>query len=139
MRADNRRRIESNHQGPPQCGALPRPAPLQRLARLMRRGPRRVSAGAVRMARIARVSRAILRVRFSHGRVLFDSRNVQKSVTQIIYLGPLPKARREAVVVDGGLIKHLGAYRFYFCLFCPLPCVLICTTLGVTVTILQKM
>ena len=30
------------------------------------------------------------RVRFSHGRVLFDSRNVQKCVTQIIYLGPLP-------------------------------------------------
>ena len=28
--------------------------------------------------------------RFSHGRVLFDSHNVQKSVTQIIYLGPLP-------------------------------------------------
>ena len=30
------------------------------------------------------------RVRFSHGRVLFDSLNVEKSVTQIIYLGPLP-------------------------------------------------
>ena len=29
-------------------------------------------------------------VRFSHGRVLFDSLNVQKCVTQIIYLWPLP-------------------------------------------------
>ena len=29
-------------------------------------------------------------MRFSHGHVFFDSRNVQKSVTQIIYLGPLP-------------------------------------------------
>ena len=32
------------------------------------------------------------RVRSSHGRALFDSRNVQKSVTQIIYLWPLPRA-----------------------------------------------
>ena len=29
-------------------------------------------------------------VLFSHVRVFSDSRNVQKSVTQIIYLGPLP-------------------------------------------------
>ena len=28
--------------------------------------------------------------RFSHGHRFFDSHNVQKSVTQIIYLGPLP-------------------------------------------------
>ena len=42
-------------------------------------------------ARVARVSRAI-RVRFSHGRVLFDSHNVQNCVLQIIYLGPLPNA-----------------------------------------------
>ena len=39
--------------------------------------------------RETRVSHA-KRVRFSHGRVLFDSRYVQKCVTQIIYLGPLP-------------------------------------------------
>ena len=32
-------------------------------------------------------------VRFSHVRVFSDSRNVQKSVTQIIYLGPLPKLK----------------------------------------------
>ena len=31
--------------------------------------------------------------RFSHGRRFFDSRNVQKCVTQIIYLGPLPTVR----------------------------------------------
>ena len=30
------------------------------------------------------------RTRFSHGRRFFNSRNVQKCVTQIIYLGPLP-------------------------------------------------
>ena len=30
--------------------------------------------------------------RVSHGRVFSDSRNVQKSVTRIIYLGPLPRA-----------------------------------------------
>ena len=36
-------------------------------------------------------------MRFSHGRVLFDSRNVQKGVTQIIYLGPLPSAYQLAV------------------------------------------
>ena len=30
--------------------------------------------------------------RFSHGSRFFDLRNVQKSVTQIIYLGPLPTA-----------------------------------------------
>ena len=29
--------------------------------------------------------------RLTHGRRFFDSRNVQKSVTQIIYLGPLPR------------------------------------------------
>ena len=34
------------------------------------------------------------RMRYSHGSVLFDSRNVQKSVTQIIYLGPLPTWHR---------------------------------------------
>ena len=33
------------------------------------------------------------RVQFSHVRVLSDSRNEQKSVTQIIYLGPLPTGR----------------------------------------------
>ena len=33
------------------------------------------------------------RVRFSHVRALFDSRNVQQGVTQIIYLGPLPTGR----------------------------------------------
>ena len=32
----------------------------------------------------------VKRVQFSHVRVFSDSRNVQKSVTQIIYLGPLP-------------------------------------------------
>ena len=41
-------------------------------------------------ARIARVSRAS--VQLSHVRVFSDSRNVQKSVTQIIYLWPLPRA-----------------------------------------------
>ena len=30
------------------------------------------------------------RVRFSHGHRFCESRNVQKGVTQIIYLGPLP-------------------------------------------------
>ena len=34
------------------------------------------------------------RTQFSHGRRFLDSRNAQKSVTQIIYLGPLPTARR---------------------------------------------
>ena len=34
------------------------------------------------------------RVQFSHVRVFSDSRNVQKSVTQIIYLGPLPRDQR---------------------------------------------
>ena len=33
------------------------------------------------------------RARFSHGRRFFGSRNVQKCVTQIIYLGPLPTRR----------------------------------------------
>ena len=33
----------------------------------------------------------VFRVRFSLVRVCFDSRNVQKSVTQIIYLWPLPR------------------------------------------------
>ena len=33
------------------------------------------------------------RVQFSHGRVFSDSRNVQKSVTRIIYLGPLPTGK----------------------------------------------
>ena len=32
----------------------------------------------------------VKRVQFSHGRVFSDSSNVQKCVTQIIYLGPLP-------------------------------------------------
>ena len=40
-------------------------------------------------ARIARETHA-KRVRFSHVRVFSDSRNVQKSVTQIVYLRPLP-------------------------------------------------
>ena len=38
-----------------------------------------------------RDSRMAVGTRFSHGRRFFDSRNVQKSVTQIIYLGPLPR------------------------------------------------
>ena len=38
-------------------------------------------------------------VRFSHVRVLSDSCNVQKSVTQIIYLGPLPNAQRPVVAL----------------------------------------
>ena len=33
-------------------------------------------------------------LRFSHDRVFSGSRNVQNSVTQIIYLGPLPNCRR---------------------------------------------
>ena len=45
------------------------------------------------------------KVRFSHGPVLFDSHNVQKSVTQIIYLWPLPSlgqgAARESDLVWG--------------------------------------
>ena len=40
------------------------------------------------ITRVARVSS-----KFSHGSVLFYSRTVQKCVTQIIYLGPLPTAR----------------------------------------------
>ena len=39
------------------------------------------------------------RTRFSHGRRFFDSRNVQKCVTQIIYLGPLPTVRLMCVCV----------------------------------------
>ena len=35
----------------------------------------------------------IKRVLFSHFRACFDSRNMQKSVTQVIYLGPLPISR----------------------------------------------
>ena len=34
-------------------------------------------------------------------RVFFDSRNVQKSVTQIIYLGRLPNPERSGRRVDG--------------------------------------
>ena len=41
-------------------------------------------------ARIAPVLRAMFRVRFSHVRVFFDLHNVHKSVTQSIYLLPLP-------------------------------------------------
>ena len=35
-------------------------------------------------------------MRFSHGRKFFDLRNAQKSVTQIIYLGPLPRGHTGA-------------------------------------------
>ena len=38
----------------------------------------------------ARCASQTFRVRFSHVRVFSDSRKVQKSVTQIIYLRPLP-------------------------------------------------
>ena len=39
---------------------------------------------------------------FSHVRVFSDSRNVQKSVTQIIYLGPLPCGQARAGAGPGG-------------------------------------
>ena len=44
--------------------------------------------------KLLRVPSLAFRVRFSHGRVLLDSRNVQKSVTKIIYLGPLSSSHR---------------------------------------------
>ena len=40
--------------------------------------------------RITRDSRMAVGTRFSHGHWFFDLLNVQKCVTQIIYLGPLP-------------------------------------------------
>ena len=46
-----------------------------------------------------------LRVLLSHGRVFCDSRKVQKSVTQIIYLGPLPSANRIGCFL--GNCRHL--------------------------------
>ena len=39
--------------------------------------------------------------------MFFDSRNVQKRVTQIIYLGPLPKGRGGGV--EGGGEKNGGS------------------------------
>ena len=37
-------------------------------------------------------------MRFLHGSVLFDLHNVQKCVTQIIYLGPLPTERNTSKI-----------------------------------------
>ena len=52
------------------------------------------------------------RVRFSHVRVFFDSRNVQKSVTRIIYLGPLPSAPRQCALSQWGQIYNVAYWYF---------------------------
>ena len=58
-----------------------------------------------------RESRAILAfVRFSHVRMLLDLRNVQKSVTQIIYLEPLP-TRRSTLPASIAAAQSLAADR----------------------------
>ena len=46
---------------------------------------------------------------FSHSSVLFDWRNVQKCVTQIIYLRPLPKVRHE--ILERKPSIHLFAFN----------------------------
>ena len=44
-----------------------------------------------------------LSVQFSHVRLFSDSRNMQKSVTQIIYLRPLPRTQSELEIWALGL------------------------------------
>ena len=46
------------------------------------------------------------RVRFSHVRMFFGSRNVQKSVTQIIYLGKLPTALSTQVMGEARAARN---------------------------------
>ena len=57
-------------------------------------------------ARIARVSHRTRCVRFSHVRMFFGSRNVQKSVTQIIYLGKLPTALSTQVMGEARAARN---------------------------------
>ena len=77
------------------------------------------------MARVIRFYRTFLhvvrvrelhafRVQFSHVRVFSDSRNVQKSVTQIIYLGPLPSGgdkQQKLEVKEGGKLGSRTSTR----------------------------
>ena len=52
--------------------------------------------------------------RFSHGRRFFDSRNVQKSVTQIIYLGPLPTAAIYFLPLFLGTMHTLSKRKIFY-------------------------
>ena len=56
-----------------------------------------------------RVQFSYVRVFSVHVRVFSDSRNVQKSVTRIIYLGPLPEAQGKLEVQD---IPHSQNFQY---------------------------
>ena len=60
------------------------------------------------------------RVQFSHVRVFSDSHNVQKSVTRIMYLGPLPSGQ-SARSREGGLLPGKIAWYDRVILFVRKP------------------
>ena len=55
------------------------------------------------------------RVQFSNVRVFSDSRNVQKSLTRIIYLGPLPKAQQLVLDFFLSILELLELRQDFIC------------------------
>ena len=65
----------------------------------------------------ARCARNASETQFSHVSVFSESRNMQKSVTQIIYLGPLPRGQWATVIPQFPLRKKTGVLVWNFRLF----------------------
>ena len=76
---------------------------------------RPVGSGPKYMIRVTLFS-TLKRVQFSHVRVFSDSRNVQKSVTRIMYLEPLPFAHVLSVL-QKLTILHILSVNLFISLF----------------------